>query len=1084
MNTNANANKNDNNNLIPIVLNDKEVKVPVGITILEAAKLYGIEIPTLCYNHRTHPFTSCFLCVVEVEKHKNLPPACATKVAPGMVIKTNSPKVMDTRKMALDLMLSDHAGDCVAPCHLHCPARTDVQGYVAHIANGDYISALKLIKSRLALPVICGTICPNPCEKECRRGLVDEPIAIRALKRFASELDLKEGAYMPSVAADTGKKIAIVGGGPAGLAAAYYLRQEGHEVHIYEELPLLGGMTRYGIPKFRLPWDKMDAEINSIIGLGVHTHMNKKLGRDFTITDLRNEGFNAILIAVGAQGSKPMGVDKERVPGVIGGVDFLRRVVMGENFSHPKKVAVIGGGDVAMDCARVARRLGSNVSLLYRRTQAEMPALPHEQHETEEEGVHFKFLVAPLEVITDNGGRANGLKVNHMQLGEPDSSGRRKPVAIPGSEEILPFDLIISAIGQDPDLSFLERESDQTKLNTTKWKTIVYDAKTMCTSIPGVFTAGDCAFGPDTVVRALSEGYQAAKSIHLYLGGNEIKFNEGSMETSNGSNEEYHISRGRIAELSSDDFSPRFEHKKRALETIHPAEKRLSNDGGYAPINVALNNAKSIAEATRCIECGCSARYSCDLRKYATEYGSSEKIFVGEKRKYEVDNRHPLIRFEADKCITCGNCVRLCGEVRKISALTFVNRGFKTHVAPNFEDALQTTKCDACGMCIDVCPTGAITFNNKTKEEGPWPLDFNANKTITSCIACARGCALNVTTVEGNVVKVQSVDHDPINGALICAEGRFAYKMMRDLKELSEKDVMKAIATAKKALAAGATGAAAKAATTAIVVSPFISIEDCYALSVFAKVKKSKIYYLTVSKDKTSKSYKSSQPSYPGSKLDGEFNSTILKMLGATAINVEKSADVKKLHGKTLLVVNTCLDSKIIPASVRAKTKIISISNFDSICSQQKVLANISCAESMECKGSYLNIDGKLTLLNCIGNCGCSSCHPFSISTIVSHLGSTAAEEKELKLLADIKDLRHKFAHDYPVLRDLLDRVDGIQSANYADPVLQQKTRVLESNLKVSSASIEKAYESDTRKLAFDKYIKDLGLGLDIRSKA
>ncbi|MBF0297671.1 MAG: FAD-dependent oxidoreductase [Oligoflexia bacterium] len=1053
-NTNTNSNSEKNVNLISITLNDKEVRVPEGITILEAAKREGIEIPTLCYNHRTHPFTSCFLCVVEVEKARNLPPACATKVLPGMVISTHSQKVVDTRKMALDLMLSDHAGDCVAPCHLSCPARTDVQGYIAHIANGDYVSAVKLIKSRLALPVVCGTICPNPCEKECRRGIVDEPLAIRALKRFASEFDLKEGAYMPAVAATaTGKKVAIVGGGPAGLASAYYLRQEGHEVHIFEELSMLGGMTRYGIPKFRLPWDKLDAEINSIVDLGVHTHMNKKLGRDFTITDLKRDGFDAVLIAIGAQGSKSMGVDNEHVAGVVGGVDFLRRVVMGENFSHPKSVAVVGGGDVAMDCARVAKRLGAKVSLLYRRTQAEMPALPIEQHETEEEGVEFKFLVAPLAVITDEAGQAKALKVNHMQLGDADSSGRRKPVPIPGSEQELAFDLIISAIGQDPDLTFLNNESDETKLNSTKWKTIVYDTKTMCTSVPGVFTAGDCAFGPDTVVRALGEGYQAAKAIHLYLGGNEIKFNE-----------EYRISKGRIAELNKEDFAPRFEHKKRAQEVIYPAEKRLSGDG-YAAINVAMNNAKSVAEATRCIECGCSARYSCDLRKYSTEYAATEQAFVGEKRKYEVDNRHPLIRFEADKCITCGNCVRLCREVRQISALTFVNRGFKTHIAPNFEDALQSTNCDACGMCIDVCPTGAININTKTKEDGPW--DFDNKKTITSCTACARGCALNVTLVDGKIRRVQSVDEDVVNSALICAEGRFSHQLLRGKeskinKRLQDKEMTKAIEIAKKTL-----DTASKSNKLAVVISPFMSIEDMYALSTYTKLKKAKLFYLTVTssgksgnkKSKTAFEANSAPTVYPGSKLDGDLNSSILKMLKAEAINVDKSSDLKKLHGKTLLAVNTYLDSKLIPASVSASTKIINISNFDT---GKKALVNISCTEMMESVGCFMNIDGNLTLLNKSAGL---SLYEYSIHKIISLLAA------ELEFLSSIKSLRHKFAAEYTSLEEVLTKIDKIQDELYEDISLQKKMRLVASNIK---PNIEKAYSCDSRSLAFAQYLKEL----------
>lgn len=824
-----------------ITLNGRQIEVKSGSTIREAAESQGVHIPTFCHDDRLKPFASCFLCVVDVEKARGLVPACSTQVAPGMVIQTDNERVTKSRKMALDLMLSDHAGDCVAPCEATCPANIDIQGYIAHLANNDPDAAVRLIKERNPLPVICGRICPHPCESQCRRGLIDEPVAINPLKRFASEHDLESGPFLHQAGADSGKRVAIVGGGPAGLSAAFYLRRLGHAVDIFEALPELGGMARYGIPRFRMPWDLMDKEIKAIIDLGVKVNYNQRLGTDFTIADLKAKGFGAVLLATGAHKPKPMRVENEDAEGVIGGVDFLREVVLGNITDVGGKVAVIGGGDTAMDCARVSRRLGAEVTLLYRRTQAEMPALEIEQEETIEEGVDIRFLTAPTKVILDASGRAKSMEVITMELGEPDDSGRRRPVPLAGSEEIMEFDTIIPAIGQEPDMACVADDSDAPEI--TRWNTFVYDEVTQVTNSEGVFAAGDCAFGPDILIRAIAEGRRAAQAIDLYLDGSPVMLSK-----------PYAISRGRLDQLNSDDFSPRFEHKRRALESTHPADVRLAN-GGYNPINVGLDNLQAIAEATRCIECGCSARFDCDLRQYAGEYGASEQTLCGEKRSYAEDTRHPLIRIEADKCITCASCVRICTEVRGISALSFILRGFSTRIGPNFDDPLQETGCDACGMCTDVCPTGAISPNTG-KEAGPWLWLTRS----TSCTACDRACGINVHTNEGRVVKVQSINNDPVNGAVICAEGRFSYQL------LAQGAVASDLTQAKQTLAA--------AASKAIVVSPRLTVEQTYASAQLAKGLGATLNYLSGN----------AGAAVGNAKVTGEANLSLLKRLGATPL--------------------------------------------------------------------------------------------------------------------------------------------------------------------------------------------------------
>lgn len=981
---------------VSITLDNIRVEAPAGSTIREVAEANGIHIPTFCYDDRLKPYASCFLCVVEVENARGLLPACSTQVTPGMVIRTGSEKVMKARKVALELLLSDHAGDCVAPCESTCPAHIDIQGYIAHIANGNPEAAVRLIKKSNPLPVVCGRICPHPCELQCRRGLVDEPVSINPLKRFASEYELQEGAYLPPVADDSGKSVAIVGGGPAGLSAAYYLRQMGHDVQIFEALPELGGMVRYGIPRFRLPWDLLDNEINAILDLGVKVHTGWKLGRDFTIASLKEDGFDAVLLAIGAHKAKPMRVPNEDAEGVIGGIDFLRKVVLGEPVEIGERVAVIGGGDTAMDCARVARRHGAEVTLLYRRTQAEMPALPMEQEETKEEGVEFRFLSAPTEVILDESGRASHLRVIAMKLGDPDESGRRRPEPVKGSEENLPFDLIISAIGQDPDMTCVEKENEKPEL--TRWNTFIYDENTNITSLDGVFAAGDCAFGPDTVIRAVGEGQRSAKAIDLYLSGAGVVLKQ-----------EYAISRGRIEELDMADFAPRYVHKKRIEDTVFPPEQRLK-DGGWSSINKGMDEMQAVAEASRCIECGCSARFDCDLRNYATEYGADDSRFIGEKRSGAVDARHPLIRIESDKCITCGSCVRMCSEVRGIAALTFIDRGFGTRVGPNFDDPLQLAGCDACGMCIDVCPTGALAPNTG-KEAGPWI----AAPAMTSCTSCSRGCGLMVHTAEGRVIGVSSIDGDPVNHAVICAEGRFGYQLLGVGGQQSEQSSLQ---DAKNALAA--------AEKLAVVVSPRLTVEQSYAAARLARRFSGKLYYLLREEGGSEK-----QPSAQHSKKAGEANTAFLDRLDAKGL---KSSDT--LDADTVLLVGVETDTA-------PEQTVISINP-----SKGKAHCYFVLPDLLQSGGWTLNRDGNL----------CRVCAVLPKPDRVFDCHALLAELAEEESLADILQLRNALVDEVPELS-----------------VLQEpgsEERLLASGLE----PVVKNVAPDSREKAFAGHLKSIGM--------
>lgn len=501
-------------------IDGKEVFGIPGQTILEVARENDVFIPTLCFDERTKIYGACGLCVVECEGIPKLLKACATEISSNMIIKTNTKRVVESRKTNLELLLSNHVGDCRPPCALACPAGTDCQGYVGLIANGEYEKALELVKDKIPLPAAIGRVCPHPCEEKCRRSLVDEPISIANLKRFVADRDLKGGnSYIPDIKADTNKSVAIIGGGPMGLSSAYFLRQKGHDVTIIESMPRLGGMLRYGIPEYRLPKAVLDEEIKLIESMGVKMITNTKVGVDVSFEKIRRE-YDAVLLGIGAWVSTGVRCKGEDSQGVIGGIDFLRKVVRNEEIDLGENVAIVGGGNTAMDACRTAVRLGAKkVYNIYRRTKNEMPADMVEITEAEEEGVIFKNLTNPIEVVSDENGRVKEVVLQVMELGEADASGRRRPVPVEGKTETIKVDTMILAIGQAVDASKFD------DLDKTKKGAIAYDKDTFMTSMEGVFAGGDC--GNDKIsiaVEAIADAKKVSESIDAYLNGEVLKY--------------------------------------------------------------------------------------------------------------------------------------------------------------------------------------------------------------------------------------------------------------------------------------------------------------------------------------------------------------------------------------------------------------------------------------------------------------------------------------------------------------------------------------------------------------------------------
>ncbi len=478
-----------------------------------------------------------------------------------------------------------------APCKAACPTHISVQGYVALIAEGKYKEALKLIKQENPFPAVCGRVCNHPCEAACKRGEVDEPISIMYLKRFVADLDLNdETKFVPEIKEKKDKKVAIIGAGPAGLSAAYYLAIEGYQVTVLEALPVAGGMLTVGIPEYRLPKDVLNAEIKTIEEMGVEIRLNTKVGTDVSMDSLKEE-FDAVFIGVGSHVSSKLNVPGEETEGVVHGIDFLRRVALGEKVFLGNRVAVVGGGNVAMDAVRTALRTGSKEAfVLYRRTRAEMPASPEEIEEALQEGINIEFLAAPLKVIDVNG-KVAGVECIRMELGEPDDSGRRRPVPIKGSEFTINVDAVIPAIGQKSDLSFV---SEKSGVSINKWNTLDVDTVTFATNVDGVFAGGDDVTGPATVVEAINAGKEAAKSIDRYLRGEDIALGR-----------ERNWKEG-VADKADVSETPK--ESRPELRELDPNERKTH----FKEVAQAYSEEEAVKEAKRCLSCGvCSECYQC-----------------------------------------------------------------------------------------------------------------------------------------------------------------------------------------------------------------------------------------------------------------------------------------------------------------------------------------------------------------------------------------------------------------------------------------------------------------------------------------
>ncbi len=518
--------------------------------------------------------------------------------------------------------------DKLPACSHLCPAGNDISKAMDLVARGQLDAAARLWRSANPLPATLGRVCPHPCESECNRNAFGGAIAIHAMERFLGDRSF-DPAFLPERAPSTGKKVAVVGGGPAGIAAAYNLALAGHGVEVLDDKPAPGGYLRTGIPDYRLPREILDREIALVEHAGVTFTCGTRVGRDVGLDELR-ERFDAVIVAVGFHRARPLGVPGEDHPHVFNGVELLERILLGERPELPRRMAVVGGGNTAMDVARSLLRIGVEPVVVYRRSKLEMPAIPAEVDEAMAEGIEFNFLTAPSRVVVEDG-RVTGLECVKMKLGEPDESGRRRPVPVEGSEFVVPVDGVVTAIGESADLEFLPEAARD------GWR-VAADAR-LVTPEEGVFAAGDVVSGAGTVTAAVGEGRRVAAVVHTWLTRGSLP--DEAPPVQGLWDRPVNLDRTVYVEQLNPAYFT--EVPRPELPELDPVERRSS----FAEVMGGFTEAEAVAEARRCLVCG-TCNECCNCLYFCPDVAIARR---GDAFGFDID---------ADHCKGCGICVEEC----------------------------------------------------------------------------------------------------------------------------------------------------------------------------------------------------------------------------------------------------------------------------------------------------------------------------------------------------------------------------------------------------------------------------------------
>ncbi len=693
---------------VKLTINGTLVTAKKGETVLQAAKRAGIDIPALCNVEDMAPWGACRLCLIEVEGWSKLQAACTTWVENGLVVRTETPRVRAKRESYLKMYLSDHDAYCEAPCSSACPTHIDIPAFLARIEDGDFAGASAIVTDDLPFPGVLGRVCPRYCEPECRRGQVDDPIAICALHRAAGDRSparLTRGA-------DTGKRVAVIGGGPAGLSAAWYLTRAGHAVTIYDRNDKPGGMLRYSVPAFRLPESVLERELEPLWQAGVRFVDGVALGSEVTLEGLLQAGIDAVFVGVGAWRGRSARLAGAKA--ALDGLEFLRDLREGKKPRLAKTVAVIGDGITALDAARSAVRLGAkSVTVIARHGADALPAGARAFVAARDEGVEFVFTAEAKKVAADRNGKATGVECVALTAG-PDGKLRAER----GSSLVVTAGTVITAADYTPDVG----DSDD-ELGFTPWGTLEADQFTGRTQTPGVFAGGDAVSASKSAIHAVAAGKRAALAIDAWLAGDDLDALEADLALYAGLPylEQLHDADklsgvGRKLVETSPVWLKMGVAAPAAARVKMPTAPVAKRVAGFDEVEKGLSPRQAKAEAARCLQCVCPSNGDCELQRLGVEYAVTDNYLVvagSLVRQVEPAHEHPFIRRDMSRCITCGRCVRVCRDVAGPACYDFAGRGFAIEVDTPYGEALQLADCTTCGRCVTVCPTGALAMNER-----------------------------------------------------------------------------------------------------------------------------------------------------------------------------------------------------------------------------------------------------------------------------------------------------------------------------------------------------------------------------------